>query len=227
MAAGFSAYGKMPAVGDFFHLNPPPGFVRVWDDWVQAVLLTGQGVHGPYWDGYYMSAPIWRFTLTPGLAGPEKVMGVLMPSVDRVGRRFPLTLLAALPTPGPAALDHLCEMPLFERLEDLALASLEDGMTKERLAEALADHKVPSQRAHVPLLSGAGQMIVTGVQGTGLLPELLAAEMIDHHVPRASLWTADLDGTTRTLVCDGLPTGASALGLFDLTAPIWNEAKPL
>lgn len=82
---GFGAFGKIPSIGDFFRLDPPAGFVRVWDEWLQGLLLTGQGAHGPYWDGYYMTAPIWRFTLSPGLAGPEKVMGVLMPSVDRVG----------------------------------------------------------------------------------------------------------------------------------------------
>ena len=93
MTAGFGAFGKMPAVGDFFRLGPPAGFVEPWDGWVQQAMLTGQAAHGPGWDGLYMQAPIWRFTLAPGLAGPQAVLGVVMPSVDRVGRRFPLTLV--------------------------------------------------------------------------------------------------------------------------------------
>ena len=106
MPDGVGAFGKMPSAGDFFRLNAPPGFVRAWDGWLQQAMLEGQRALGPAWDDAYMSAPIWRFTLTAGLAGPHKAQGVLMPSVDRVGRRFPLTLMRALDTPGPAPHDH-------------------------------------------------------------------------------------------------------------------------
>ncbi len=227
MAMGFGAFGKMPSVGDFFRLTPPPGFVRVWDAWLQEVLLAGQAAHGPYWDGYYMSAPIWRFTLAPGLAGPEKVIGVLMPSVDRVGRRFPLSLMAALPTPGPAALDHLGETALFEQLEDLALASLEDSMTQEKLSQDLARFVVPTQRAHSPLRGGEGCMVMTGASNPAALSSLLAGELLDQKIKNASLWTAILDGVPRLMISKGLPSGNAAVGLFDVAAPIWSEARPL
>ena len=227
MGMGFGAFGKMPSVGDFFRLTPPPGFVRVWDGWLQGALLAGQGTHGPYWDGYYMSAPIWRFTLAPGLAGAQKVIGVLMPSVDRVGRRFPLTLMAALPTPGPAALDHLGETALFERLEDLALAALEDSMTREKLVTDLAGFTVPTQRAHSPLRGAEGCMVMTGANSTEALPSLLAGDLLGQKISGSSLWTALLDGVPRMMICQGLPTGSAALGLFDLAAPIWSEARPI
>lgn len=227
MAMGFGAFGKMPSVGDFFRLTPPPGFVRVWDEWLQGLLLAGQGVHGPYWDGYYMSAPIWRFTLAPGLAGAEKVIGVLMPSVDRVGRRFPLTLMAALPTPGPAGLDHLAETALFEQLEDLALAALEDSMTQEKLSQGLAKFVVPTQRAHPPLRGAEGCMVMTSARSPAALSCLLAGDLLDQKIKGASLWTAILDGVPRLMICQGLPSGNAAQGLFDLAAPIWSEARPL
>ncbi|WIY27760.1 type VI secretion system-associated protein TagF [Parasedimentitalea psychrophila] len=225
---GFGAFGKIPSVGDFFRLSPPAGFTRVWDEWLQELLLAGQGAHGPYWDGYYMTAPIWRFTLSPGLAGPQKVMGVLMPSVDRVGRRFPLTLMAALPTPGPASLDHLCESKLFEQLEDVALTCLEDNMTREKLSLDLAGCLVPTQRAHAPVRGVVeGCMLMTGASNPAALPSLLAGDLLDRKIPGASLWTAVLDGVPRLMVCQGLPSGNTALGLFDLAAPIWSEARPI
>ena len=34
----------------------------------------------------------------PGVCGPEGLTGLLVPSFDRVGRRFPLTVAVALPT---------------------------------------------------------------------------------------------------------------------------------
>ncbi|AZV81075.1 type VI secretion system-associated protein TagF (plasmid) [Parasedimentitalea marina] len=227
MAMGFGAFGKIPSVGDFFRLSPPTGFTRVWDAWLQGLLLTGQGAHGPYWDGYYMTAPIWRFTLSAGLAGPQKVMGVLMPSVDRVGRRFPLTLMASLPTPGPASLDHLSEAKLFEQLEDVALAALEDDMTREKLSQDLTACTVPVQRAHSPIRGAEGCLLMTGASTPAALPNLLAGDLLDQRISGASLWTAILDGAPRLMVCQGLPTGKAALGLFDLAAPIWSEARPL
>jgi len=39
-----------------------------------------------------MVAPVWRFYLSAGLCGPGAACGVFMPSVDRAGRHFPLTL---------------------------------------------------------------------------------------------------------------------------------------
>jgi len=227
MAMGFGVFGKMPSVGDFFRLTPPSGFVRVWDEWLQGVLLAGQGAHGPDWDGYYMSAPIWRFTLARGLAGPEKVIGVLMPSIDRVGRRFPLTLMAALPTPGPAALDHLGETALFEQLEDLALASLEDSMTREKLSQELAGFTVPTQRAHSPLRGAEGCMVMTGASNSAAMSSLLAGDLLDQKIKDASLWSAVLDGVPRLMITKGLPSGNAAVGLFDVAASIWSEARPL
>ncbi len=79
-----------------------------------------------------MSAPIWRFALPPGFAGPSSVFGVLMVSVDKVGRKFPLTLAAT----GPLAPQEA--QASYEALEGVALAALEDDMTKERLTKELA-----------------------------------------------------------------------------------------
>ncbi|WP_264214507.1 type VI secretion system-associated protein TagF [Leisingera thetidis] len=225
--AGFGAFGKMPSVGDFFRLNTPGGFVRVWDEWLQQVMLEGQGAYGSGFDAHYMSAPIWRFTLPAGQAGAGKVMGVMMPSVDRVGRRFPLTLMAGVPTPGPAALDHLSEGALFERLEDVALDALEDEMTKDSLAEALAGIPVPDRQTVVPLGSAGAAITVTGVQGREALPPALSGELLEQRLSGCSLWAAVLDGEPRMMACPGLPQGGSAMGLFDLAAPVWSGARPL
>ncbi|UWQ81356.1 type VI secretion system-associated protein TagF (plasmid) [Leisingera sp. S132] len=208
--AGFGAFGKMPSAGDFFRLNTPGGFVRVWDAWLQQVMLDGKGAYGAGFDAHYMSAPIWRFSLPAGLAGAAPVWGVMMPSVDRVGRRFPLTLVAARPAASQAGLDHRGAEPLFEGLEDLALDALEDTMTRDRLAERLASMPVPEG-----VQPAAMDVVMAGPLG----PERLKA--LDPRLAGCSLWTAVLDGVPRTLACKGLPHGAVALGLFDLGAPVW------
>lgn len=225
--AGFGAFGKMPSAGDFFRLNTPGGFVRVWDNWLQQVMLAGQGAYGPGFDAHYMSAPIWRFTLPAGQAGAGKVMGVMMPSVDRVGRRFPLTLMAALPTPGPAALDYLSEAALFARLEDVALDALEDTMTRDKLSEVLAQIPVPDMREVVPLPALDSALVISSAQGPETLPPSLSGDALEARLTGCSLWTAVLDGVPRMMACPGLPQGQAALGLFDLGALIWRKVQPL
>ncbi len=52
---------------------------------------------GEAWLPAYLVAPVWRFVLGRDTMGPHAVAGVLMPSVDRVGRYFPLVLAAEMP----------------------------------------------------------------------------------------------------------------------------------
>ncbi|MFC6640100.1 type VI secretion system-associated protein TagF [Sulfitobacter sediminilitoris] len=178
MEQGFGAFGKMPALGDFFHLNAPPGFVRIWDNWLQGAMVAAAEAGRDAWDDQYMSAPIWRFTLSAGLAGATKVIGVLMPSVDRVGRRFPLVLMAAVEREGPATLDHLSEDETFEKLEDIALAALEDGMDRDRLSALLAEIAPPPAHRYAPLRRAGGGYVITQAQETGIAPELAAGLLV-------------------------------------------------
>ncbi|NSY39637.1 type VI secretion system-associated protein TagF [Leisingera sp. ANG59] len=218
--AGFGAFGKMPSAGDFFRLNTPGGFVRIWDAWLQQVMLDGKTAYGSGFDAHYMTAPIWRFTLPAGLAGAAPVWGVMMPSVDRVGRRFPLTLVAPLSETGGAGLGHLGAGALFEQLEDLALDALEDSMTKDRLAERLAATPAPD---NVQLETT--EVVKPGPQGLERLAVSDPEGRLNPGLAGCSLWTAVLDGGPRTLACKGLPAGTVALGLFDLDAPVWAGVK--
>ncbi|MEX0337399.1 MAG: type VI secretion system-associated protein TagF [Arenibacterium sp.] len=226
MTDGFGAFGKMPSVGDFFRINMPSGFVSGWDDWIQNAMLSAQEVLGQAFDQHYMSAPIWRFSLAAGLAGPQKMLGVLMPSVDRVGRRFPLTLASAVTTPGPAPLDHFSEKPLFERLEDLALEALDDAMTRDLLEERLTQIPPPALRSAAPLRHAGHTMVLTQGAPGDILPEL-ASGLLTGKYATPSVWSAVVNNVPRLMICDGLPNGSNILGLFHLNAPLWNEARPI
>ncbi|MEM7319813.1 MAG: type VI secretion system-associated protein TagF [Pseudomonadota bacterium] len=221
------AFGKMPSVGDFFRLTVPTGFVQVWDEWIQRGMLDGAQTYGDQWDSHYMSAPIWRFCLAPGLAGPQKMLGVLMPSVDRVGRRFPLTLATPLSAEGSAILDHFRETALLRQMENLALDALEDDMTRDLLAERLATLPEPQRRASAAV-RGLGQtLVVTQGEGIGdVLPDL-AAGLLAGRYGSPSIWSTEIGGVPRLMVCDGLPAGPNMQGLFNLSAAIWTEARPI
>ena len=49
------------------------------------------------WHAAWLEAPVWRFMLPPGLCGKNGVLGLWLPSVDKVGRYSPLTIAAAAP----------------------------------------------------------------------------------------------------------------------------------
>ena len=90
--AGF--FGKMPARGDFLRENLPRDFTDSWDGWWQRGLVETQASAGNAWLEAWLEAPVWRFVLPPGLCGRQGVLGVWLPSVDKSGRYFPLTIAA-------------------------------------------------------------------------------------------------------------------------------------
>jgi type VI secretion system protein ImpM len=89
-------FGKLPSQGDFVSRRLPDAFIQGWDDWLQRSLASARDQLGDAWLDCYLVAPIRRFWLAPGLLGGEGWAGVLMPSVDRVGRHFPLTIALAV-----------------------------------------------------------------------------------------------------------------------------------
>lgn len=109
MTAGF--YGKLPARGDFVRFGLPRGFTDPWDAWLAAALAASRARLGEAWLPAFLESPVWRFLLSPGLCGDRAVLGLMMPSVDRAGRYFPLTfavLCSAAPVEDAAWLDR-CE----------------------------------------------------------------------------------------------------------------------
>lgn len=88
-------FGKLPGMGDFAHRRLPASFRAVWDGWLQRGLAGLRDRHAD-WTERYLQAPIWCFALGPRVAGARRWIGVLMPSVDGVGRYFPFTLCVEL-----------------------------------------------------------------------------------------------------------------------------------
>lgn len=124
-------YGKLPGLGDFVARRLPADFIQPWDLWLRESLAASQGQLGEDWLDTYLTSPLWRFVLSPGLAGQRAWAGVLMPSVDRVGRYFPLTLACPL-VDGIDLIGLLTQPEWFERAEALALTGLDDDWAIER-----------------------------------------------------------------------------------------------
>lgn len=98
--AGF--YGKVPARGDFVRSGLPRDFVEAWDDWLSEVMGASKAIGGDDWLPAFLEAPVWRFALPSGLCGASAIIGLMLPSVDKAGRYFPLTFAAVVDGPGVA-----------------------------------------------------------------------------------------------------------------------------
>ncbi|MCD2184672.1 type VI secretion system-associated protein TagF [Rhizobium sp. GN54] len=207
-------YGKVPCVGDFVRSGLSPQFVVAWDAWMQTLLTTGREVLGERWRECYFSAPIWRFALSPGMTGSHAVAGIVMPSVDRVGREYPLCLAVELDAPVWSAYRAL--EPIFAPLEETALAMLEDGSSLSFLKDALAGLPPPG----APAVARSGTIGSAGAIVTDDSPEFALATRA---IPKpASIFISTVMGANRLLLTGQLPSGSDeATALFDIHSPRW------
>jgi type VI secretion system protein ImpM len=217
--AGVGFFGKVTSHGDFVSRRLPRSFQNAWDGWVQAGLQESRQALGQGWLPTWLDSPIWRFALAPGVCGEDGWAGLLMPSVDRVGRHFPLTLAARWP--GQAALLDCVTLhdPWFGRLEELALSSLRDDFSLTAFDAALWALESPAGDAGAPLQAPAGTVIARDcgpLHPPSASVELLRAVTAAALHGQALWWT---DGSPRIapclLVCRGMPAPAAFTALLD------------
>lgn len=129
-------------------------------------------------------------------------MGVLMPSVDRVGREFPLTLVSSIVPSLGLSQTHMAATSIFEQLELIALDALEDGVTPEILGARLKNVQPNEDNPNSP-----------SQPQTALIQE--------------SIWSARLGDSILNMRCSGLPSSDEMEGLFDVNARIWKTNNQL
>lgn len=131
-------HGKLPSHGDFIRRRVSEGFVNAWDEWLQYCLVESKAQLGERWLQIYLTSPVWRFVLGEGAAGNACHAGIVIPSVDRVGRYFPFTIVAELPVQLAPLIASIRGRAWFGAIEALALAALEaPGFELERFDAAL------------------------------------------------------------------------------------------
>jgi type VI secretion system protein ImpM len=149
-------HGKLPSLGDFASRRLDPAFIEAWDGWLSGGLHALREADPHEWLDAYLASPSWRFLLAPaalpGEAGRQGWAGVLMPSVDRVGRYFPLTIVQPLGD-GPASTGQMQMLwHWLGRLDELAGEALQDDWNVERLEDELARMSRPSLEPQTPTL---------------------------------------------------------------------------
>jgi type VI secretion system protein ImpM len=129
-------YGKLPSHGDFLRRRVSDAFLHVWDGWLQECMIASQRALGDRWLDVYLTSPAWRFGCAAGACGPSPVVGVMVPSVDRVGRYFPLTVVAELPPTASLIAVASRTESFFDNAERLVIETLDaDHLDIERFDE--------------------------------------------------------------------------------------------
>jgi type VI secretion system protein ImpM len=224
-------HGKLPSLGDFASRRLDAAFIDAWDSWLAAGLLGLRERNPAGWLDAYLASPSWRFLLMPGVlpgaAGAQGWAGVLMPSVDRVGRYFPFTIVQPLGD-APRSTQQMRSLWFWlGRLDELAADALQDDWNVERLEYELARMAAPDL---APLASPDG----TGPLAPGALAELTLAAGCDAAqvigIEAQALWRDKAAGLAywfastdliagRLQVSRGLPATAAMGGLLGATIP--------
>ncbi|CAH0296100.1 hypothetical protein SRABI118_04230 [Massilia sp. Bi118] len=207
-------FGKLPSHGDFVGRRLPPEVKDCFDRWLQAGLVRSREDLGDGWLPVWLSSPIWRFVVAEGVCGEQAWAGVMMPSHDRVGRCFPLLLMAGI-AGTPSLRDCLTvHQGWFERLEELALSSLDEAFTLTALDLGLVgmDDGPRGTAPDAPGQAETGELPAVAVLEDGRLPLLAEAPM-----PGASAWWTDGSAQVQAClaVCRGMPAAAEFAALLD------------
>jgi len=136
-------YGKIPSKGDFVSNELPRTFIETWDQWLQESIVSSREQLLDQWLDNYLTGPIWRFVLSKGVCDENAWAGIVMPSVDSVGRYFPLTI--ATPVPETCKLFFIVdnEQAWFSQLEQIALSALDQNNSLDSFSQDIEELGLP------------------------------------------------------------------------------------
>lgn len=235
-------YGKLPSHGDFLKRRVSDAFVDAWDAWLRECIAASRTALGSRWLDLYLTSPAWRFACAAGACGPLPVIGLVAPSVDQVGRYFPLTIVAEL----PSSISIITAAAASERFLDRAERLVIDTLATERVDFERFDDGVRALDRELARIAHPS-VLVLGTDAAAILTDsprpwhvplgsstdiasafeqLLSLHLEAKYRPLVCCWT---DGSAvvgpSCLVLKGLPDPACYAALLDggWTKPPWHS----
>lgn len=220
-------YGKIPATGDFIARRTPSAFSEAWDRWLQAALAGSRERLAERWRDGFLSMPVWRFVLSPGVLTPNAWAGIMVPSVDAVGRYFPLAIAASLPS---ASVDLVATLfaaeRWFDEIESVALDAIAPGANSAAIDAAIVarpfraeDLRLPvGHDDTVPIRGAKAQMlwVPLGARDAARMPPGVS-DLAQRLAEPCSVWLAEeseLFGRC-ILLCETLPAAEQYCAMMD------------
>jgi type VI secretion system protein ImpM len=215
LAPGF--YGKLPARGDFVSRRLDADFIAGWDAWLQRAMAESRAVLGGRWLECFLSAPVWCFGLPAGMFSKAGWVGLILPSVDRVGRYFPLTIAAPVREESIDVRATLGKaVSWLDSIHALALEALAPELDLDAFDRRLAELRLP---VDVPVATALGDDTVPlGASQATFQVWQLPANITNLGLRASSAVWMTRGGETLApclAACDGLMSGTQFCGLLD------------
>ena len=228
-------FGKVPTHGDFINKSLPQSFINPWDTWLEEAVLSSRQQLGENWLNYYLTSPIYRFALSPGICGRTGWSGVVMPSVDKVGRYYPMTLgvMGDQNTNPFITLEQ--NRALFDQLETLVLSCLEDNFILDHFQQSLSqiqpvvnqqatDVELPAMQREEEKIFHAYHLNLNSPDSIfEFMPDFLDQVLKEFGFAYSVWWTMGSEHVTPSLlICEGLPPFDGIAAMFDGNWQAWG-----
>ncbi len=226
-------FGKLPAHGDFIYRDLPTTFINAWDTWLQSFIGCSQEQIGEAWLDVYLTSPIWRFALSEGVIDQHAWAGIVLPSVDRVGRYFPFSVVTRLPgITNP--LEIITQSNWFDSIESAALKALDGQLVLDDLLEEINRNPLQNVMAYIPAMqthnSQQGTLIKMDFeeQSPRSVFSYLLSSSLKESLSSYSVWTTQ--GSDRVEPClfysRGLPQVRGIAAMLDGQWSQWGWHEP-
>jgi len=230
----FGYFGKLPTFGDFVHQLLPQDFANGWHEWLQHCMADARESFGDDFLTWYLNCPAWKFLMTENVCGEQAVVGLTIPSVDRVGRYFNFTLATVLP-PGTNPCTYVMRNRQgLKALEILALDILEQDYPKDEIVVSLRELSLEFSMVSSSLNEFESQGSHIRIKQNQPLPfsgqaSVLLSHLVNQQLGPFSMWWSGEEGQTQSklLSCSGMPTGGMYLELLTQGEPPVPQEKEL
>jgi len=211
-------FGKLPAHGDFISRRLPQSFISVWDGWLQCSVAGSQELLPQGWLDFFLTSPIWRFAISSGVIDDSAWAGVVLPSVDSVGRYFPLTLVRPL-SRGQDVFDFIISNDAwYQAMETVALSALQEQLSADDVLSHI--DQAQTEAGLMQNTDSAAGFLSNGsvvLQGADFGAQFMSlAKTLTDFNGSVGIWasSAGESGTGRTLIRKGLPEPREYAGMI-------------
>lgn len=140
-------FGKVPALGDFVRTSSPSEEVLAFEGWLARAMERGEERGGNAFKEAFLNGPALGFVWSGPLEKNKRGLlgGVLQPSRDAVGRRFPIVIAAPLPLSPFEKQPHAAALTMHDFFADAAAAA-----SRAANASSAADFSAQVASVHAP-----------------------------------------------------------------------------
>lgn len=221
--ASVGFFGKLPSNGDFLQRRVPQAFLDVWDPWLQECVHASRESLQEAWLAAYLTSPVWRFVLPEAICGSGAYAGILAPSVDRVGRYFPMTIVTQVDVDANPLDFAMQRRSWFDALESLLVTALGESevdlewfdaqvIEYTRFLDGELDPSGPSlqdllQRSHFPQQGADWRTPLASASSLQAAINAFAYRELSAQLRPASMWWTEGSGASAPawLSLRGLP----------------------